>query len=284
MKKILIGIVLLSACNGCGAPKAETKDTPLTQKMKQAALESEEKPTEKPTEEKKPVAFDHSAFDALLKKHVRFDKGRVDYAALKKEEAALDAYLKTIADVDLEKCERHDKMALLINAYNAYTLKLILENYPKIKSIRDIEEPWKTVRYTVGGEEVSLDNIEHNLLRPIFKDPRIHFAVNCASIGCPSLADFAYTGEKLEEQLELAMKTAVATDRYVEVKKDELWVSSIFKWYGEDFTKEDWKPRADTIPAFLTGYAEGEKKSFLEKNPEVEVNFLDYDWALNDIE
>ena len=276
MKRLLF-ISLLMSCNGCGTPKAETIESPIAEKIEKS---TETTPTTDAEERK---LFDHSAFDALLKQHVRFEAGRVDYAGLKVDEAKLDAYLKTIAEVDLEACEAADKMAILINAYNGYTLKLILENYPGLKSIRDLDKPWKTVRYDVAGEKVSLDNIEHNLLRPIFKDPRIHFAVNCASIGCPALAEFAYTGAELESQLEKAMKRTVNNGRDVQLKSGKLHVSSILKWYGDDFTKEDWKPRADTIPAFLAPYAEGELKTFLESKPDADLNFLDYEWALNDV-
>lgn len=277
-------LIVLMSCNGCGAPKAEKVDSPLTQKIEAEPAAPVEKGKE--NAESKPVkpTFDHSAFNTLLAAHVNFDAGRVDYAGLKKDEPALDAYLAEIAKVDMETYDRNEKMAILINAYNGYTLKLILENYPGVKSIRDLKEPWKTVRYNVGGEKVSLDNIEHNILRPIFKDPRIHFAVNCASVGCPALAEFAYTGDDLEAQLEKAMKRTVASDRYVQVKSDKLYVSSILKWYGEDFTKADWKPRADTIPAFLASYGEGDVGKFLKENPDAKLNFLDYSWALNDIE
>jgi hypothetical protein len=275
-------ISLLMSCNGCGTPKAETIESPIAEKIEKSVAEKRTE-TAATTDAKERKSFDHSAFDALLKQHVRFEAGRVDYAGLKADEANLDAYLKTIAEVDLEACEASDKMAILINAYNGYTLKLILENYPGVKSIRDLEKPWKTVRYVVGGETVSLDNIEHNLLRPIFKDPRIHFAVNCASIGCPALAEFAYGGGELESQLELAMKRAVNNGRDVQLEEGKLRVSSIFKWYGEDFTKEGWKPRADSIPTFLAAYAEGDLKAFLESKPDADLNFSDYDWALNDI-
>src|SRR5690554_5944218 len=162
----------------------------------------------------KPAKFDHSGFAQLLAAHADSAAGRVDYAGLKKDEKKIDAYLKKLDAVDLKTLGPDEKLALLINAYNAYTLQLILENYPGIKSIKDLKSPWKSKRYKVGGHTLSLDDIEHGLIRPVYKDSRIHFAVNCASIGCPPLQAFAFEGDKLDAQLDLAARKTLQDTRY----------------------------------------------------------------------
>ena len=174
-------------------------------------------------------------------------------------------------------------MALLINAYNGYTLQLILENYPKVKSIRDIKSPWKTARYKVGKATVSLDNIEHHLLRPIYKDPRIHFAVNCASVGCPPLLNEAFTGASLEKQLNAATKATLTSPLYIKTQGDTLKVTSILKWYGGDFTNTTYKGHTKTVAAFVAKYALPDVASMIKKqNNAPPVSYLDYDWRLND--
>ena len=229
------------------------------------------------------ATFDHAPFDALLSAHVNQDAGRVDYKGLKKEEAALDAYLETIASADLDALSQEERFAFLINAYNAYTLKLILQNYPGIKSIRDQKEPWKQESWEVAGETVSLDTIEHERLRPTYKDPRIHFAVNCASIGCPPLRKEAYVASKLDEQLEAAARETLQNERYVKVKGGKLHVTALMDWYGDDFVNPEWEPAAQTLPEFVAKYARDDVKAFIkEKDDKPKVSFLDYDWKLND--
>lgn len=286
MKKYL-SIILLLSLAAC-APKAEPLATPLGDKIANKVNSPTKKdspalqPVVKKGIEEKPT-FDHRAYDGLLKKYAKYEDGRVDYKGLASEKDVLDGYIKSIADFDISVLDPNDTKALLINAYNAYTLSLILENYGKIKSIRDLDKPWKTVRYTIDGDKVSLDNIEHNLLRPVFKDPRIHFAVNCASIGCPSLANFAFEGKTLDAQLETVTRDAFNNARYAKVKGKKLALTSLLKWYGEDFTKKDWKPRADTLALFVANYADGDLKTFLAKDPDPKITFQDYDWSLNDI-
>ncbi len=286
-----LSICLLLSLGAC-APKAEPLATPLGDKIANKVKEAPttpkvDNPTSQPQEVEKPVeekpAFDHSAYDGLLKKYAKYEDGRVDYAGLAGEKAVLDAYVKSIAEADIAKLGPNDTKALLINAYNANTLSLILENYGKIKSIRDLDKPWKTVRYTVAGDKVSLDNIEHNLLRAVFKDPRIHFAANCASVGCPSLANFAYEGKTLDAQLEMVTRDSFNNPQHVKVQGNKLAVTSLLKWYGDDFTNKEWKPRAESLANFVATYADGEVKTFLEKNPDPKLRFQDYDWSLNDI-
>lgn len=278
----------MSAC----APKAEPLGTPLgeqiNKKVNAPSVESvEPKSTpvgEKPQKEMavKPV-FNHKAYDTLLKKYAKYEDGRVDYKGLLSEKKVLDEYVKSIGEADISHLSANETKALLINAYNANTLLLILENYGKIQSIKDLNKPWKTERYDFAGDKVSLDNIEHNLLRPVFKDPRIHFAVNCASIGCPSLANFAFDGKILDSQLDTVTRDAFKNKRYAAVQGKKLALTSLLNWYGSDFTKKDWTPRADSLAHFVAMYADGELKTFLTKNPSPGITFQDYDWKLNDI-
>ena len=195
--------------------------------------------------------FDHSLFDELLKNNVR--NGLVDYENIKEKDLELlQDYLeemKTIDPDDFETWDRNAKMALWINAYNAVTMYAIVENYPiqygglmsrvrfSKNSIRQIKNVWDTVHVRIMGKELTLNEIEHTILRKEFKDPRIHFAIVCASIGCPKLLNAAYLPEKLEEQLEAATKEFILDNNYVllDMQKKEIKLSSIFDWYKEDF-------------------------------------------------
>lgn len=227
--------------------------------------------------------FDHSAWTQILKAASKPETGRLDYAWVKANQGALDAYLKTLATADLSTLGRNEQFALLLNAYNAFTIKLIVENYPNVKSIRDLSDPWKTSRYVVAGVTVSLDDIEHGLLRPLFKDPRIHFGVNCASIGCPPLSDEAFEGKSVESQLDKVVKAALANPRYAGVKDGKLQLTAILDWYGGDFTDETFIGHAKTLPVWVARYSTADVKALVKKSggsPSVE--FMDYDWKLND--
>ena len=285
MKKLVVMATLLTACNACGAPQAKPLETELAKKIEKAEPVTPTESAASAETEAPKVMFDHSAYDALLKANVNMESGRVDYKGLLASRATLDAYTKSIAEVDFNAFGSDAKFAILVNAYNAYTLTLILDNYGKIKSIRDLKDPWGSKNYVVGGETVSLDNIEHNLLRPIFKDPRIHFAVNCASIGCPPLADFAFTADKLQQQLDTVTFGALKNPRYAKVEGDTLVLTSIMKWYGEDFSKEGWAPRAESVAEFAGIYGSEDVKALVaKKGGKTTVSFGDYDWNLNDIE
>jgi len=270
-----------STVSGKAALEASESQPAATSPASEDAPE-ETTPVKAEVEEPEPPAFDHAPFDALLAAHVDQDAGRVDYDGFKADEAKLDAYLATIAAAELDQLDERETYALLINAYNAYTIKLILERYPKIKSIRDYKEPWKQVRWEVGGETVSLDAIEHERLRPVYKDPRIHFAVNCASIGCPPLRSEAYTSERLDEQLDAATRATLSNSRYVTVKKGTLYVTRLMEWYGGDFVNPEWEGAGENIAAFVKPYASEEVAALIEeKGGEPRVKFLEYDWNLN---
>lgn len=247
------------------------------------------------------AAFDHehTAWTALLQKHVVLrDGGKasgVSYAGFARERASLKSYLdalSAIGEAEFKAWSKPQQLAFLINAYNAYTIEKILMRYPDIKSIRDfgklIGNPWKDKFFKLLGREATLDGIEHETIRAPgrFDDPRIHFAVNCASIGCPMLREEAYVGARLDAQLDeqaLRFMSDRSRNRY-DPGSRRIELSSIFDWYGKDFAR-GWKG-IDSLDKWLAKYAE----ALADKPPDraairaggLPVAFLDYDWRLND--
>ena len=244
-------------------------------------------------------AFDHShaAWTALLKKHVVLLGGgkasQLRYAGMAAERAPLKAYtdsLSAVGSAAFNGFSKPQQMAFLINAYNAFTVELILTRYPQLASIRDLgsllSSPWKPKFIKLLGTEMSLDNVEHDTLRAKgrFEDPRIHFAVNCASVGCPMLREEAFVAERLEAQLDeqaLRFMSDRSRNRYADGK---LELSKIFDWYGGDF-KLGHKGIA-SLAAFAARYANQLADTPADreriKAMTVEIAFLDYDWKLND--
>ncbi len=223
------------------------------------------------------ATVDHSIFGGLLKSHVK--GGQVSYTTFKEDEADLDRYLAHLEKVDPDRLDRAEQMAFYINAYNAWTIKLILDHYPGVKSIKDLgslfKSPWKKKFVKINAKTIHLDNIEHDILRPVFKDPRIHFAVNCASRSCPPLLAEPFTGSNLERQLEEATISFINDPQSNFVKGGRLYVSRIFKWFGEDFN--------DDILGYFRSYARGElAKQIANAGKELKIEYLDYDWSLND--
>ena len=248
-------------------------------------------------------AFDHShsAWDALLKRHVVLIGGgnasQVDYAGMQTDHAALKGYLDDLSAVTLDqyrRWSRPERLAFLINAYNAFTVDLILTKYPDIQSIKELgslfRSPWKKRFFTLLGKKRHLDELEHDLIRTpgAFDEPRIHFAVNCASIGCPMLRNEAYTAGQLEHQLEDAMARFLSDSsrNRFDAETGTLWTSKIFDWYGEDF--EQGHHGFTSLPATLSRYADRLGKRSVEderrlREGEFGIEFLDYDWRLNDV-
>lgn len=234
----------------------------------------------KETYEPKPdgPTFDHSAFDALLHKHVSAEGGWVDYAGLAKDADGLDAYIASLANAPIDQMGRDHRLALLINAYNAFTLRLILDHYP-VKSIKDIPsaERWDAARWNLGGEVMSLNDIEHKQVRPNFIEPRIHFALVCAAVGCPPLRNEVYDAKRLEEQLQDQAVYAHTHDRWFRYDADanKLGLTSLYDWYGGDF-----KQVAGSITAFAAKF-DDTLRAAIDAGREPKVEFLDYDWSLN---
>jgi len=219
---------------------------------------------------------DHGIFEDLLRKYVK--NGEVDYAGFKSEEQRLTQYLKLLEQIRTQDLSRNEQLAFYIDAYNACTIKLVLGGYPRIKSIKELrsflESPWKKESCRIDGRHLSLDDIEHGIIRPRFREPRVHFAVNCASKSCPSLLSEPYRGDALERQLDKATRDFINNPNRNYLRGSTLHVSRIFDWYGKDF-------KEGTV-AFFLEYAEGDLKNQLEqKRDRIKIEYLDYDWSLN---
>jgi Protein of unknown function, DUF547 len=235
------------------------------------------------------AAFDqsHKDLDTILKDVVVVNGAvsQVNYKKLSKMAVLFNKYLKETSKVtqkEFDTFNEKQQVAFLINSYNAFTLKLIVDNYP-VKSIKKIggilSSPWKMKFIVLLGKNRSLDEIEHEWLRKKYNEPRVHFAVNCASIGCPALRNEAYLAEKLDEQLteqaKLFLRDGVRNQ--FDHEKKILKLSKIFDWFKEDFTK------TGTLQAFVTPYLTDDPllRKALESET-YEIEFTDYDWDLNE--
>ncbi len=224
-------------------------------------------------------AMDHSTLDALLKKHV--DKnGWVDYEGLKDNEAKLDSYLSAVAAAPFNEFGRDEKLALLINGYNASTLKLILDHMP-MKSIMDIPESerWDAIRCTIGGHKLSLNQIEHEQIRPKFAEPRVHFALVCAAVGCPPLRNEAYVANRIEEQLQEQTEYVHHHKTWFtfDTSSNKLELTKLYNWYGDDFEQV-----AGSVSQFAASYSTKLKQA-LEHGTAPHPDWLPYDWKLNSL-
>lgn len=230
------------------------------------------------------VVVDHSAFAAFLERYlVEAEDGvnRVRYGAVSDEDRrALQAYIADIAAMTVTALNRDEQFALWANLYNAITIEVILEAYP-VKSIRAIRPgvfaigPWGAERVTVEGESLSLDDIEHRIMRGHWQDNRVHYAVNCASIGCPNLRPEPFTGAGLDDALDQAARAYVNHPRGVSIEDGELYASKIYRWYGNDFGGSD----ASRIAHFKQ-YAAPELRTRLDGIKK--ISGFRYDWALNE--
>ena len=219
----------------------------------------------------------HTIWNELLQQHVEAD-GFVDYKGFVKDKAKLQKYLDLLSSAHpQENWSREEKMAYWINAYNAFTVKLIVDNYP-VESIKDIKNGipfvntvWDIKFIKIQGKEYDLNNIEHSILRKDFKDARIHAAVNCASYSCPVLRNEAFVASKLDAQLDDSMRKFVNDTRRNRISENDPKLSSIFKWFSGDF-KDD----AGSVRAFVNKYAKTKIKDGAN------IDYLEYDWRLND--
>lgn len=249
------------------------------------------------TQAEQAAVFDHRhiLWDQLLQKHVYWiDNGvasQVDYEGFRREQATLDIYLDNLSSVTEDEFTRWPEkrqLGFLINAYNAFTVRLILNHWP-VDSIRDIggwlNNAWQMEFFNLLGAPHHLDWIEHEVIREPggFNEPRIHFAVNCAAVGCPALRPEAYVGDRLDDQLEdqtIRFLSDASRNRY---RNGRLELSSIFKWYREDFQR-GWQG-IDSLVEFMVPYADNLGAPSLSGKDNVqgriEVKFLDYDWTLN---
>ncbi len=235
---------------------------------------------------------------------------RVDYAALAVDRATLDRYLSQLAAVGAEEFDswpEGEQVAYLINAYNAYVLETIIDHYPikgsgffkklvtpkrfafPANSIRHIDGVFDGIPHKVAGQELTLDGIEHGMLRADYNEPRIHFALVCAAVSCPPLREEAYRGERLEEQLDDQARRFLNDPRLnrFELERGEVHLSKIFDWFGDDFRQFAGESgytgteKLDGVLVFVSRYLSHRVGEFLARG-DYEVHFLDYDWTLND--
>ncbi len=233
-----------------------------TQKVAEQQPDEEEQ-----TETSPPDAVTHAAWDALLKKYVSAS-GKVNYQGFQKEERKLDAYLETLKNNPPQSnWSRHEKLAYWINVYNAFTVKLIVKNHP-VESITSLHsgKPWDVKWIDIDSKTYTLNEVEHDIIRPRFDEPRIHFAVNCAAQSCPPLLNAAYTADKLNTQLEQQTKKFINNSKYNSISAGSVEVSKIFDWYKEDF---------NNLIAFLDKYTQTDIDS------DAKVSYKNYDWTLN---
>lgn len=251
-----------------------------------AAPAAEPWPVWSPSDPASRIRVDHDPWDRFLKKYVVTDHpsgiNRVRYASVTAEDRKnLEAYLARLQEVDTARLARAEQMAYWINLYNASTLKIVLDRYP-VRSIRDIDispgifsdGPWGARLLVVQGRKLSLDDIEHRILRPLWKDPRIHYAVNCASLGCPNLQAEAFTAENTEALLEKGAREYVGHSRGARFVGGRLALSSIYKWFRADFGGTE-----EGVIRHLRAYAGGEVGARL-KEFKGEISY-DYDWGIN---
>lgn len=232
-------------------------------------------------------AIDHKSWEQFQLSYAYPGKDgiiRVDYeAALASDRNTLDRYIKSLEQVKVTSLNRNEQMAYWINLYNALTVLVVLDAYP-VTSIRDIDispgvfadGPWGKKLVEIEGNPVSLDDIEHRILRPIWKDPRIHYAVNCASIGCPNLHGHAFKGNDIERPLNEAAKDFINHPRGVQIQSGKLMVSSIYDWFVEDFGGTE-----AGVLAHIRQFANSSLKNDLAGI--TSIDDYEYDWALNDI-
>ena len=242
----------------------------------------------------------HASWTTLLRQHVRLVRSgqatQVAYAGFKADRAALKAYLDSLSAVTraaFAGWPRAERQAFLINAYNAFTVELILTRYPDLKSIKVLgsllSSPWKPKWITLLGNQVSLDDIEHAMLRKRgdYDDPRVHFAVNCASIGCPALREEAFVAARLDAQMDEQTVRFMSdrTRNRWNPQRGRLELSKIFDWYGEDFRLGH--RGIGSLQAFAARYADQLADAPADRERiragGVDIAYTDYDWALNDV-
>ncbi len=224
------------------------------------------------------IVVDHDLWQEFIDEYIVTDHPtgvvRVDYAAVTDgDRRDLQAYIRAMEAVPVDDLSRNEQLPYWLNLYNAITVELILEHYP-LDSIRDINRPWDTPIATVEGIEVTLNDIEHRIIRPIWMDPRIHYVINCASYGCPDLYPVALTGDNIDGIMDRAARMYLAHPRGVRFEGNRLILSSIFDWFQPDFGTDE-----EEVLAHIAQYAPAEVSSrFSQRRGRIRY---EYDWALN---
>ena len=242
--------------------------------------------------------FDHTyaVWEGLLKKHVRWlpdnKQSRANYKGFAADRAELSKVLESfsaVSQAQFNAWSKEQQMAFLINAYNAFTVEIILSKYPDLKSIKDLglfgRGPWKNEFFSLLGAKRHLDWIEHEQLRPKYSEPRVHVAVNCASIGCPALLPEAFTASKMDAMLEDGMRRFLGDRTRNRFEGGKLQVSNIFKWFKEDFEKghKGFAKLEDVFAKYADLLTTDEAARQQIKAKAVSISHLDYDWSLNDV-
>jgi hypothetical protein len=233
--------------------------------------------------------FDHSPLDRVLKRYVD-ERGYVDYSGLKTNRADLDSYVEALGRTSPANApdlfpDRASQLAYWINAYNAFVLQGVINRYPKhdLTGLLSRYKFFLRTKHLVGGRKMSLDEIENKILREQLREPRIHFAIVCASEGCPRLARDAYLPEKLEEQLDTQARRFINEERSVKIDngRGRLLLSKIFDWFKKDFT--DPLPAGQkNITVYLKRYLTAERLQALEQLRSPRIEYIEYDWRIND--
>ncbi|MCU0832270.1 MAG: DUF547 domain-containing protein [Rhizobiaceae bacterium] len=227
---------------------------------------------------------DHSAFDAILGQFVRLDGAgyaAVDYAGLKRRHGEVTAYVKALEAVDAAGLSRKEAHAYWVNLYNAKTLDVVLERYP-VKSIRDINlgggffgrGPWSRKMMQVSGTDLSLDDVEHRIVRALFNDPLSHYALNCASFSCPNLMPRAYTAANIDTQMAESARLYVNHPRGLTISDGRITASKIYSWYADDFGGKD------SLKDHWLAFATPDKADAIRA---AAMGRFTYDWTLNDV-
>jgi hypothetical protein len=227
------------------------------------------------------TTVDYSKFEQVLKAYVD-DQGLVDYNAMAKD-IRFQAFIESLESVNIKEMTSNGQLAFWINAYNAVTIDKVIKWKPR-KSVRETLIPgiWTSTKFftsrehLVAGRQMSQDDIEHEILRKQFKDPRIHFAIVCASLSCPPLARFAFTAENVQRQLDAETRKYINSDRGVRIDDDAntLYLSKLFDWFASDF-----KNNSGSVLDFVKGYLNESAVAFLERKPK--IGYIHYNWALN---
>lgn len=289
LKRIVfvLSLMLFFACGGSKKIVQKTnsttdttteKDTlkitqPTEKKVTNLLVEKTESPEEKSTKLKPqpvipPEAFDHKIWSTLLQKHVS-QNGTVNYKGFKNDQSKLKIYLNTLAKhIPTEQWNRYDTLAYWINVYNAFTVALILDNYP-VNSIKDIKNPWDLRFIKLGAKWYTLNDIEHTILRKM-EDPRIHFGINCASISCPKLLNKAFTAQNADTELENLTVDFINNPEKNTISANKIEISKLFTWFAKDFKTKG------TLIDFLNTYS----KIRIHNN--AKKSFKKYNWQLNE--
>lgn len=274
----IIGLTTISCSNLSNSSQAQVKTKTETTQVKSSAVTANQ-------------PFDYQDYADVLAQYVD-ERGLVNYVELQANRAQLDRFNQSLGTVTPETFDswgESEQIAFLSNAYNSFTLQSIIDQDPLKESIRDISGVWKKRKFALAGEEQTLDNIEHDILRKDYNEPRIHVALVCAAISCPILRNEPYTAESLDAQLDDQTAKFASSPHGFEIDREDkkVYLSSIFKWYGKDFIKtygndDEFSGNAQqrAVLKYFNSKLSPEDRKFIASK-DYKVKYLDYDWSLN---